>query len=363
MPLLVTGVYQVELSLATLAAGALRLRYGRQRRERGMRGRACRSDVTPFRTPTPFPACAPTLLSAVLRDSIGRRRPRVLPRRGPRQGATADDEMLICMAVLLPRATDPVLRLRPVQPLSVAWHVHASVSFGVFGVVPGYPVGFRGVGGERRGRGRCCAHAHRFDDSGRGGSSRHASIMMLGVSADLPASSSTALSDAPRARPHRALRSGESVRGSFRARSSIRRYDSGLMVVGRSGDRPRAARRSEWIPHEFEHVIEQLDGHRSGEAGRRSRRPGRVVLGWVDGRDRRGPPHRAAGLAGRSQRSSRGIPTSLVESPAVDQDEFVEAPPVHTFGEKAQEKAGFRHHGHSRPGSGSAWSPALAKTP
>jgi hypothetical protein len=45
---------------------------------------------------------------------------------------------------------------------------------------------------------------------------------------------------------------------SFRARSHIRRYDSGLIVVSMS-IAPDAVR-PEWIAHEFEHVLEQLDG-------------------------------------------------------------------------------------------------------
>lgn len=43
-----------------------------------------------------------------------------------------------------------------------------------------------------------------------------------------------------------------------RAESTIRRYNSGLMIaevaIGPSGDR------AQWIAHEFEHIIEQLDG-------------------------------------------------------------------------------------------------------
>lgn len=45
---------------------------------------------------------------------------------------------------------------------------------------------------------------------------------------------------------------------SYRARSCIRRYDSGLLVVAITiGPGHHAA---EWIAHEFEHVIEQLEG-------------------------------------------------------------------------------------------------------
>ena len=45
---------------------------------------------------------------------------------------------------------------------------------------------------------------------------------------------------------------------TFRARSHIRRYDSGLIVVAME-IAPDAVR-PEWIAHEFEHVLEQLDG-------------------------------------------------------------------------------------------------------
>src|SRR5262245_53780170 len=48
------------------------------------------------------------------------------------------------------------------------------------------------------------------------------------------------------------------VERSYRAHSTIRRYTSGLLVVsvvvGAGGDR------AEWIGHEFEHILEQLDG-------------------------------------------------------------------------------------------------------
>ena len=45
---------------------------------------------------------------------------------------------------------------------------------------------------------------------------------------------------------------------TFRARSCIRRYDSGLIVV--SMEIAPDAVRPEWIAHEFEHILEQLDG-------------------------------------------------------------------------------------------------------
>lgn len=44
----------------------------------------------------------------------------------------------------------------------------------------------------------------------------------------------------------------------FRARSCMRRYDSGLLVV--SMDIAPGIGQTEWIAHEFEHVLEQLDG-------------------------------------------------------------------------------------------------------
>lgn len=53
----------------------------------------------------------------------------------------------------------------------------------------------------------------------------------------------------------------------FRARSTIRRYDSGLIValvsVGPRGDL------IEWLAHEFEHIVEQLDGWNLREMARR----------------------------------------------------------------------------------------------
>ncbi|MEQ1870200.1 MAG: hypothetical protein ABL961_09275 [Vicinamibacterales bacterium] len=45
---------------------------------------------------------------------------------------------------------------------------------------------------------------------------------------------------------------------SFRARSCIRRYDSGLVIV--SMEIAPDAIRPEWIAHEFEHILEQLEG-------------------------------------------------------------------------------------------------------
>jgi hypothetical protein len=45
---------------------------------------------------------------------------------------------------------------------------------------------------------------------------------------------------------------------SYRARTTIRRYQSGLMVADVAigpGSRP-----GEWIAHEFEHILEQVDG-------------------------------------------------------------------------------------------------------
>jgi hypothetical protein len=48
------------------------------------------------------------------------------------------------------------------------------------------------------------------------------------------------------------------VHRSFRARSHIRRYDSGLIVV--TMEIAPDAVNPEWIAHEFEHILEQLDG-------------------------------------------------------------------------------------------------------
>lgn len=48
------------------------------------------------------------------------------------------------------------------------------------------------------------------------------------------------------------------VQGSYRARSIIRRYTTGLLVVDVAvAPGPQQA---EWIAHEFEHIIEQLEG-------------------------------------------------------------------------------------------------------
>ena len=45
---------------------------------------------------------------------------------------------------------------------------------------------------------------------------------------------------------------------AFRARSCMRRYDSGLLVV--SMDIAPGAEQAEWLAHEFEHVLEQIEG-------------------------------------------------------------------------------------------------------
>ena len=50
------------------------------------------------------------------------------------------------------------------------------------------------------------------------------------------------------------------VQRPFRARSCIRRYDSGLLVVSIEIGPGTGVEQREWIAHEFEHVIEQLDG-------------------------------------------------------------------------------------------------------
>ncbi len=85
----------------------------------------------------------------------------------------------------------------------------------------------------------------------------------------------------------------------YRARPFIRRYDSGLIVVNIEIGPGR--HQAEWIAHEFEHVIEQLDGlslwrlASRGQAGAwfsggqmierdRAQRTGRVVLDEIAGR-------------------------------------------------------------------------------
>ncbi len=86
---------------------------------------------------------------------------------------------------------------------------------------------------------------------------------------------------------------------TFRARSTIRRYDSGLLVVTVSVG--PGGHQAEWIAHEFEHVLEQLDGillvslASRGQAGiwysgsdmvetDRAVRAGRMVLQEMSGR-------------------------------------------------------------------------------
>jgi hypothetical protein len=46
--------------------------------------------------------------------------------------------------------------------------------------------------------------------------------------------------------------------GSVRARSTFRRYKSGLIVVAVSI--APGSHQEEWVAHEFEHILEQLDG-------------------------------------------------------------------------------------------------------
>lgn len=60
------------------------------------------------------------------------------------------------------------------------------------------------------------------------------------------------------------------VERSYRARSSIRRYNTGLIVVAMAFGPGR--RQAEWIAHEFEHVIEQLDGVRVSGMAKRGER-------------------------------------------------------------------------------------------
>lgn len=57
--------------------------------------------------------------------------------------------------------------------------------------------------------------------------------------------------------------------GIFRARSTVRRYTSGLLIV--TVDVAPGANQAEWIAHEFEHVLEQMDGEDlSVQAGRQA---------------------------------------------------------------------------------------------
>jgi hypothetical protein len=48
-------------------------------------------------------------------------------------------------------------------------------------------------------------------------------------------------------------------KGLFRAKSTLRRYSSGLVVV--DVEVAPGADQAEWIAHEFEHVLEMLDGN------------------------------------------------------------------------------------------------------
>ena len=53
---------------------------------------------------------------------------------------------------------------------------------------------------------------------------------------------------------------------SFRARTTFRRYKSGLIVVEVSIG--PGSKQAEWIAHEFEHILEQLDGRNLTELAR-----------------------------------------------------------------------------------------------
>ena len=68
------------------------------------------------------------------------------------------------------------------------------------------------------------------------------------------------------------------VNRSFRARSTIRRYDSGLMVV--TMVIAPGAHLDEFIAHEFEHVLEQLEGLNLREMAER-----REAGAWFSGPD------------------------------------------------------------------------------
>jgi hypothetical protein len=57
-------------------------------------------------------------------------------------------------------------------------------------------------------------------------------------------------------------------KGLFRARSTIRRYSSGLLIV--TVEVAPASDQAEWIAHEFEHVLEMLDGEQLAAQARRA---------------------------------------------------------------------------------------------
>ena len=67
-------------------------------------------------------------------------------------------------------------------------------------------------------------------------------------------------------------------RSLFRARSSIRRYTSGLLIV--TVEVAPGAEQAGWIAHEFEHVLEVMEG-KNLQAMARSSKPG--VWNSVDG--------------------------------------------------------------------------------
>jgi hypothetical protein len=46
---------------------------------------------------------------------------------------------------------------------------------------------------------------------------------------------------------------------NYRARTTFRRYQTGLIVAKVAIG--AGSHRGEWIAHEFEHILEQLDGH------------------------------------------------------------------------------------------------------
>jgi hypothetical protein len=70
------------------------------------------------------------------------------------------------------------------------------------------------------------------------------------------------------------------IDGEYRARSTISRLHSGAIVamifIGRSNDP------TEWLGHEFEHVIEQIDGLRLPELARRQKRVWRSAPGMFE---------------------------------------------------------------------------------
>lgn len=93
----------------------------------------------------------------------------------------------------------------------------------------------------------------------------------------------------------------------FRAKSTIRRYSSGLLVVTVAV--APSADQAEWIAHEFEHVLEVLDGHHQRVSGQALERGTfRAVDGMIE-----------------TARATTVGRTVLLETKAIDvSDKFVE---------------------------------------